>query len=901
MDNIISDLDFLHVYFSDEFQKAGINILDSSNVTINKVKLWLKRLTIDQKKQLIELVKATNDSYQIKYNATKRDIKFRIGFLWTMLILLSVGISLTILFRISIYVDTPKFERETRETFLSYVIGFICLLLLIIRSLKNQIKFTNSRNKKIDSLNEKIKSNFNSFDITKVTENNIDNTTNTNQPNFSKAIVNFMNDYEEHVAKLKFGDFLRFSLIDQIKFFFSEQKNIVYKNPSNSISNSEKIEDFVNFIFDKKKILDEITLINKNITTYPRLHFVYIQNQVSLVNQFFELIYKNKIIDKNLLLNNSIFLIIKNKLKILIKYYDVTNTLILNQITNKINSLKTFENPDLIFDNYTILIELLYSDIDNDQKKDNYMSNINTIPSRFVIIGSFLDFYKDLTVSQIDSIIYSINSTINNINKLLNDYKQEIEQEFQDKKNSNYQLIVISISVILIIALQLKQYIFNIDDYEDIRSKDTIIDKSKNYKNVTISPDYINKASKVITDYVPKAVTKDVKDMLHKSKIAKNYIASKMPAIRDVKSIIPSEKDFSLLKKSGGATINNTLDIVDNSLKKFDEYTDLDEMKRSGMHLGEIGKIRDKLNNRGDIIMDFINYYSIWFFFSVVIITFWNRKRIENLINLSEYTINTDNIKLKLTEVISKLTDLKKLKQFMIEKTDDVYQDLINDTDSENTGLFSKYNYKIKSNDTNKTITNIIKSDNIYYVYNLNDVQNDLSYLIYLDFVDIMKSYEEHNFINIATDIPYPTTEIILNGVFLAISVLVVFLIMQRLNPVDLLTDVKDLSNCNNNKLIEVKKMIDEATRKFLRFKKKSVTGLTEIEQKEFSKLESLIEQLEEKQDEYAKENIINNHKCEDLIERYKNQDLSKAKIFMTISIFYTTMYLSFKIISSSY
>ncbi len=799
MDNIIYDLEPLYDYFINNFQKSGIQIIkkpDNKNfekTLIDKVETWFKNLNKEEKTQLINLINTTYQNFDIKNTALNRDNTYKQWRLWIIQGILFVIIGFYFTIRYNIWSNSPSNTRERFINFLSYNLVILCIYLLLSNYISNQQKKNSNQKNKLSSFTNsihiilnKLKRNVNP--ATGVRGAKAVELKNWQSPGTS--ITDFVYNYENEVSKLKFGSFLRFSLLDKIQFFFSEQKNIIYKNSNNSLSNLEYTENFVNFLIDNKKIVEELRIIkdiNKDNDLFKDIE------QTEIVNSFYdELIFKDTLTDKDKITENLVYKIIKSKLKLIILYYNITESQILNQITKKINEINTsknpefndphyknfIENPEIIYDNYSFLIELLYSEIDNDTKNNNYMSTKEAIPSRFVISGNFIDFYKNLSLSQLNLVKQSTNITINDINKFLNDYKDDIEKEFDDKKQRNDQIFYISVTIILITGLQIWRYVYN--DSEEYRLS--------------------------------------IKTNAYKPKTSSN----------------------------------------------------VDE----GINL---------VNKGGDILMNFANYYSIWFFFVTVILTYWYRQKISNLVNLSQYKLNTDNIKLKLSEISSKLQDLINLRKYM-NKT--IKLEIIKPI------LSNKYNYEVIE-DSSK-INRIKKRDNIFTTISDVDVEKDIIYSIYLDFVDMMKIYENQNFINIITDIPYPTTEIILTCVFLAISMLVIFLILQRLNPIELLTDVQNLRKCNNDGKIELQKILFDTK---VKLKKYSQSGLilNASDMKNKSDLEvlqkDLIYQIKKMPDSI----------CEELINKYQTKDLSRAKLIMTISIVYTTIFLSYKILASTF
>lgn len=146
-----------------------------------------------------------------------------------------------------------------------------------------------------------------------------------------------------------------------------------------------------------------------------------------------------------------------------------------------------------------------------------------------------------------------------------------------------------------------------------------------------------------------------------------------------------------------------------------------------------------------------------------------------------------------------------------------------------------------------------------------------------------MVAYESNNFINVKNEVPFPITEMILNVVFLAISILVVFMIFQQISPILLLTDLKELNKCS----IDNSSIIEQLQNELQQLPSDNI--------KEISKIKQILDV------ERQKNKAPLSEKCKSLLSQYSGQDLSKVKTFMTISIFYTTMFLSFKIISSTY
>lgn len=822
MDNIISDLEFLYDYISAELNKRNIILLNQSsltvvdNDTINRLKNknikairnWIRGLRLTEKKQLITMIKQTKKNYDLKKNALSKDITFRKIYLRIFLVILIIAVIIVMLFKVVIYTDTPGVDREPWENFATFIIILIDVLILLINSLRGQIKQEDAKNDKLKALNNNINKAFGYFDISTLTPANlVDKLGGIVDENENDAvygaqpgsIITFINDYEEQVSKLKFGDFIKFTLVDQISYFFSEQQDLVYKKTTDSVVNAKLFNEFIDTIFSKKMILEQITLINQNLVVY---NIEIIPNQDILVNDFFEILQSDNMINEDSIQLNKIYIIIKRLLINLIKYYNVTNIQVLSKIKTKIDQIKktTLKDIDteIVFDNYTKIINLLYQNIEEENKKDSYMATIKGIPPRFTKVGNFTEFYKKLSIEHLQSIRTSASDTIVKINKLLTDYKAETEKEFNDNKNSTYQLGVIAISVIIISAIHLKKYI-----YKD----------------------------------VDRPITRT------------SSLTSELPST--------AQNVFRSLERSG------------------------------------------------NYIMNGINIYSIWFFFSVTILSYWYKKNLANKLNFSEYASNTTDIITKLTEVISKIDDLIIVRKYVADNSTYNYQMLTQTNDmeailTEKKSLLDKFGYKFVPVDEKKEIKNIVKlgSDNMYYLWDFDKIESEMCSLIYHDYVIVMENYECCNFINIKAEVPFPVTEIILDAVFLGVTILVFFLILQRLNPISLMTDLNKLQECSTNKTEIVNKL--KADINNINIKEK--TGNEDEDRLIDRNIElkhSLLEELKETKEFYNEDKLSN--ECMALIDEYKDQDISKAKTFMTISIFYTTMYLSFKIISSSY
>ena len=120
---------------------------------------------------------------------------------------------------------------------------------------------------------------------------------------------------------------------------------------------------------------------------------------------------------------------------------------------------------------------------------------------------------------------------------------------------------------------------------------------------------------------------------------------------------------------------------------------------------------------KGDTIMNGINIYSIWFFITVTLLSFWYKRKIANSLDLSEYTSNTNKIIVKMTKTVSELEDLILLKKYLGDNNQKTFDALINNKD----GLLNRlgYDYDIDEKKNKLSISSKIQSQMIYILFGI--------------------------------------------------------------------------------------------------------------------------------------------------------------------------------------
>ena len=445
MENIITDLDFLYEYFADELRKRNINLLNKRETNIVSINKWLNSLKETEKVELIKLVKQTINSYNEKKNAAQRKMSLNLVYLQILMAIIIISLIVLLLFRIGAYLDLNPREREPIEKFLSFLIVVINVVVLIIQTLQRNIKDAKRNKEKLKSLTEKIKRSLNNFNLKLVNVQNL-------ADSFDDSIINFMKSYDEQVSIVKFGDFIRFTLIDEISYFFNEQKTIIYKDITQNLTNSSNsYENFVNYIFSKQLILNDINSINHNIKIYEKINDkLLIPDQNKLVNKFIDDLYLTKILNEDKLVSSKIYIILSKKLRFYVKYDQLSINEMLKEIKRKIKTLVDSDkskilNYDIMYNNYLTLINSLFESINEEEKRDSYMTNRDIIPARFIQLRNFVDMYKKLSVSHLETIVASTNKTISKINQFRQITNMNLEKDFETKKSQNFQFFIINL------------------------------------------------------------------------------------------------------------------------------------------------------------------------------------------------------------------------------------------------------------------------------------------------------------------------------------------------------------------------------------------------------------------------------------------------------------------------
>ncbi len=776
MDKIISDIDVLYNFFLEELHNRNINLRSdvstdpadlALDISINqpKIKKWLSSLNVTQKAEIVKLIKSTSSTFKSRKKryrkSTKSWLQFKQASRILSIIVVIIGLGFYSIFAFTATGGTRLTFEHSRVMIITVFTVTISLAIIVSRIFTNQIKATKRKLHKIDALSAKV-----STALTNIATNNVNNldiTTDT----FALSVINFMSEYKKEVSKDKFGDFIKYTLLNEISFYFSEQDNILYRNITSiaTINNTDLI-DFVDYMFSEQLILDDITKINENITKYAIPNTDIIKNQDELVKTYMHEL-NNKIANSELLKENNISIIFKNKLKYLIKYKEFTQDQILRQIKIKTtNPSDKIVNSNDVYKNYKILIEQLFTMIDQDNKHDTYLDSKIDVPSRFNSLTNFSNIYNNLSIDHLINIKDTTITTISKINSYINLYQYDLEKTFDDNATINQRFVVLAVAVILISGINIP-----------------------NIVNILSGHNYTN------------AEKEEKKDLF----------TWKLLSSRD-------------------------------AIKTF--WTDN----------VEVG----------------INYtivISLWAVLCVTAIFYCINTQSSGKSNLSKNKANTSLLVDRLNDVQSNIDKLITLKKYTLEKTDILSKKIQDDKILDNLG----YKYAVNPENTNE-ITNIIKydiDDSIYNVYTFEQIKEQLTLIIYHDFVNIMIVYEEPNFVKMKKfDEPFPITDLMVNIVFFAISVGVLIMLYLFLNPINLFKDLQNLADCE----LDVDKKIELIEGKIVNLRKVDELNNNNEKLQSFRKE---IAELEQQIINIRSENISNDEKTRKL----NNIDIVKRKI----------------------
>jgi hypothetical protein len=702
MDKIISDIDVLYNFFLEELHNRNINLRSdlstdiadkNADIAINQPKIakWLSSLTDSQKAEIVKLVKSTVLTFNSRKKKYRKETKsWLIAKQAGRIILIVLVVISLLLYSIWAFTVDNKLSLSNEYSPVQIISVFtvtICFTIMFTRLFYNGIKASQRELTQIDALSTKV-----SLALTHLVNNNVNNL-NITTDTFALAIINFMGEYKKEVSKDKFGDFIKYTLLNEISFYFTEQEKILYRNIiSNSTINNKDLIDFVDYIFSGKLILNDITIINNNITKYAFPNVSIINNQDELVKSYLHNL-NNKIDNIELFKENQISIIIKNKLKNLIKYKEFTQDQILRQIKIKTdNPSDKIVNPDDVYKNYKVFINQLFIMIEEDNSRDTYLSNQIAIPSRFVSLTDFSNIYSNISIDHLENIRNTTNITISKINSYTTLYKYDLEKIFDDNATINQRFVLIAIMVILISGINIP----------------TIVNIISGKKN---SDDEENK----------------------------KMFNWKMFASRDALEIL--------------------------------------------------------WTNNIDIVINYIVVISLWAVICVTAIFYCINLQANGKSSLSKNKTNTSLLIDSLNDVQLDIDKLITLRKYILEPTDILSKKIISDKILDDLG----YKYALNPENTNEII-NITKydlDDSVYNVYTFDQIDEQLTFIIYQDFVKVITLYEEPNFIKMKSfSEPFPIVELMINIAFFAISVSVLVMLYIFLNPISLLKDLQNLADC---------------------------------------------------------------------------------------------------------
>jgi hypothetical protein len=835
MNNLISDLDFLYQFLSDEFRTNGINLLVEPNNNNKKIQDWLKTKTIPQRIQLLSLIENLSINYNNNKLKQKNDIKFQKVYTWISIILITMGFIGIILNNFESY-EQHNYLQFAKIDLINTTIIMVFTWIFIITYLNNLLQNSKYKSMNIEKMDVKINTILNNFNLNKLNPAILELS-----KEFQNGIINFMKSYDELSVSINFSNVIRYSLLDDINYFFNEQKEIIYKNIQNlTFNNNNKLNEFIEFILDKKKILEEITLINNNIKIYSSRfdNIAIISNQDILVKEFIDnLLINTEVNDKNLIINNVIFKIFKNKLKILIENYDIKKKTVLKAIQNKINLLDdNYKDSEFVNENYNFLLYTLFDEISYDEKINNYMNKKNKISSKYINNGEFIEIYKDLSLSRLNDIKKSITTTTLKINKLLSDFKTETEKEFIDKKRNSFRLLSFILTIITVSALWLYKFI------------NTNINKNK------------------------------LRSTLYNAKGGGNQVNQDDETIND-----PEKND-----------INEN----ENENKNENENENENENAPYIERINEKNKKEKEQKEQFEYYLDYITFYSIWFFCSILVFSFWYKNKLTILSSFAECSTNTKNIVAKLSILITKIDDLTIYKSFIIDKTK--FNNLIKKDEKIN--IINKYGFDF-TNNNNNVLTNIIKNDdndNIYKAWNLNDIEDEIIKNIYSEYITIMNNFEQCNFINVKQKISFPLSEIILYLTFIIICVIILLMVYINKQPFDNIRTLFYLrTKCISSKSVLLE-TLNSKKEKLDILKQTLISEGKNFTEKEKLNYDDLIEKLKDIKKIPKTEDDL---KCEKIIEKNdtKNIDLSENKMYLALAVVMVTLYASYNVIVNSF